>query len=230
MDDIVDSGPVLADGIYIVGPSVSADTTSANLLQAGNVGAPEFGNQLRTGFYEGYVYMGEGNYSFLKVEGETMTAIGGAWTKFMRDSDPDSIESFGGALDAGGEGQSPFNTGKLAHVMYDESTSQYALTAVEYWEVIGSATDGGWSTGQQIAETSKSAESVVFVGENITMREGPYKFRFNSNWGINLEDGECDNAATACLDYFTNVGGTLDALVAGGQIWTLELEMMGFIH
>ena len=44
--------------------------------------------------------MGEGNYSFLKVEGETMTAIGGAWTKFMRDSDPDSIESFGGALDA----------------------------------------------------------------------------------------------------------------------------------
>ena len=217
VDDIVDSGPVLADGIYIVGPSVSADTTSANLLQAGNVGAPEFGNQLRTGFYEGYVYMGEGNYSFLKVEGETMTAIGGAWTKFMRDSDPDSIESFGGALDAGGEGQSPFNTGKLAHVMYDESTSQYALTAVEYWEVIGSATDGGWSTGQEIAETSKSAESVVFVGENITMREGPYKFRFNSNWGINLEEGECDNAATACLDYFTNVGGTLDALVAGGS-------------
>ena len=53
VDDIVDSGPVLADGIYIVGPSVSADTTSANLLQAGNVGAPEFGNQLRTGFYEG---------------------------------------------------------------------------------------------------------------------------------------------------------------------------------
>ena len=216
VDDIVDSGPVLADGIYIVGASVSADTTSANLLQAGNVGAPEFGNQTRVGFYEGYVYMGEGNYSFMKVEGETMTSIGGAWTKFMRDSDPDSIESFGGALDAGGEGQSPFNTGKLAHVMYDESTSQYALTAVEYWEVIGSATDEGWSAGQQIAETSKSAESVVFVGENITMREGPYKFRFNSNWGINLEEGECDNAATACLDYFTNLGGTLDALVAGG--------------
>ena len=83
VDEIVESGPVLADGIYIVGPSVSADTTSANSLQIGNVGAPEFGTQTRTGFYEGYIYMGEGNYSFLKVEGETMTAIGGAWTKFM---------------------------------------------------------------------------------------------------------------------------------------------------
>jgi hypothetical protein len=123
VDEIVDSGPVLADGIYIVGPSVSADTTSANSLQIGNVGAPEFGTQLRTDFYEGYIYMGAGNYSFIKVEGETTTALGGAWTKFMRDSDPDSIESFGGALDAGGEGQSPFNTGKLAHVMYDESTN-----------------------------------------------------------------------------------------------------------
>ncbi|MAJ51557.1 MAG: hypothetical protein CMB82_08085 [Flammeovirgaceae bacterium] len=213
VDEIVDSGPVLADGIYIVGPSVSADTTSANLLQAGNVGAPEFGTQLRTDFYEGYIYMGAGNYSFIKVEGETTTALGGAWTKVFVG---DSIESFSGALDAGGEGESPFETGKLAHVMYDASTNQYALTTVEYWEVIGSATDGGWSAGQKIAETSKSAESVVFVGEGITMREGPYKFRFNSNWGINLEEGECDNSATACLDYFTNLGGTLDALVAGG--------------
>ena len=48
------------------------------------------------------------------------------------------------------------------------------------------------------------------------MREGPYKFRFNSNWDINLEEGECDAAATTCLKYFTNIGGTLDDVVAGG--------------
>ena len=213
VDDIVDSGPVLADGIYMVGSAVSGDTTAANLLQAGLVEAPEFTTQSRDGFYEAYIYMGAGSYSFVKVEGETTTALGGAWTKVFVG---DSIESFSGALEADSEGASPFETGKLAHVMYDASTSQYALTAVEYWEVIGSATDGGWSVGQQINEISKSSEEVVFVGEGITMREGPYKFRFNSNWDINLEEGECDAAATTCLKYFTNIGGTLDDVVAGG--------------
>ena len=213
VDDIVDSGPVLADGIYMVGSAVSGDTTAANLLQAGLVEAPEFTTQSRDGFYEAYIYMGAGSYSFVKVEGETTTALGGAWTKVFVG---DSIESFSGALEADSEGASPFETGKLAHVMYDASTSQYALTAIEYWEVIGSATDGGWSVGQQINEISKSSEEVVFVGEGITMREGPYKFRFNSNWDINLEEGECDAATTTCLKYFTNIGGTLDAVVAGG--------------
>ena len=74
--------------------------------------------------------------------------------------------------------------------------------------------DGLWV--QQINEISKSSEEVVFVGEGITMREGPYKFRFNSNWDINLEEGECDAATTTCLKYFTNMGGTLDDVVAGG--------------
>lgn len=213
IDDIVESGPTLSDGIYIVGAAVSGDTTAANLLQAGLVEAPEFTTQSRDGFYEAYIYMGAGSYSFVKVEGETTTALGGAWTKVFVG---DSIESFSGALEADSEGASPFETGKLAHVMYDASTSQYALTAIEYWEVIGSATDGGWSVGQQINEISKSSEEVVFVGEGITMREGPYKFRFNSNWDINLEEGECDAAATTCLKYFTNIGGTLDDVVAGG--------------
>lgn len=213
IDDIVESGPTLSDGIYMVGSAVSGDTTAANLLQAGLVEAPEFTTQSRDGFYEAYIYMGAGSYSFVKVEGETTTALGGAWTKVFVG---DSIESFSGALEADSEGASPFETGKLAHVMYDASTSQYALTAIEYWEVIGSATDGGWSVGQQINEISKSSEEVVFVGEGITMREGPYKFRFNSNWDINLEEGECDAAATTCLKYFTNIGGTLDDVVAGG--------------
>lgn len=214
IDDIVESGPTLSDGIYIVGAAISTDTTAANSLEAGLVSAPEFGTQSRDGFYEGYVYLQAGSFSFIKVEGETMTAMGGAWAATYGG---DSINIYQGALDADATADSPLTTGgTLAHVMVDETTSQYVITPIEYWEVIGSATELGWSAGTKIAQTSASAESVIFEGTGITMREGPYKFRFNSNWNVNLEAEECDVAATACLDYFTNVGGTLDALVAGG--------------
>ena len=214
IDDIVESGPTLSDGIYIVGAAISTDTTAANSLEAGLVSALEFGTQSRDGFYEGYVYLQAGSFSFIKVEGETMTAMGGAWAATYGG---DSINIYQGALDADATADSPLTTGgTLAHVMVDETTSQYVITPIEYWEVIGSATELGWSAGTKIAQTSASAESVIFEGTGITMREGPYKFRFNSNWNVNLEAEECDVAATACLDYFTNVGGTLDALVAGG--------------
>ena len=214
VEEIVQSGPTLSDGIYIVGAAISSDTTAANSLGAGLVSAPEFGTQSRDGFYEGYVYLQAGSFSFIKVEGETMTAMGGAWAATYGG---DSINIYQGALDADATADSPLTTGgTLAHVMVDETTSQYVITPIEYWEVIGSATELGWSAGTKIAQTSASAESVIFEGTGITMREGPYKFRFNSNWNVNLEAEECDVAATACLDYFTNVGGTLDALVAGG--------------
>jgi hypothetical protein len=47
----------------------------------------------------------------------------------------------------------------------------------------------------------------------------------NDTWGINLETGECDAAAEACLSYFTNLGGTtISDLVSGGANISQEEE------
>jgi len=223
VEDIVESGPTLSDGIYIVGAAISTDTTVANSLEAGVVGAPDFGSQSRDGMYEGLVYMQTGSFSFIKVEGETITAMGGAWADAY---DRDSLAIYKGSLEAGGTGDSPLNQGGiLAHVMVDETTSQYVITPIDNWEIIGDATPGGWDSGTKISQTSASITEVIFEVTSVTLRSGYFKFRINDTWGINIETGECDAAAEACLSYFTNLGGTtISNLSSGGANIAQEEE------
>jgi hypothetical protein len=218
IDDIVNKGTTLDPGYYVIGSAVSADSSAANRLVAAKVSAPDFGSQERAGLYEGYVYMSSGSYSFIKViDSETVEAYGGTadmtYTKPSADA-ADSIVAYIGdfALD-GGEATSAVDG--LAHVLFDETSGQFIVAPVEYWEVIGGATETGWSSGQKLDVKSASADEVVFEGTNITLRPGEMKFRYNSNWNSNLEP-DCDEAASACLNYFTNFGGTTDVPVHGG--------------
>lgn len=222
IDDIIDDGTSLDDGYYIVGSAISSDTTEANLLTQGQVNAPDFSSQDRSGFFEGYVYIGSGSFSFIRVNGEEITELGGS-NSMMEDGDPDPITIYVGQYFEGGAAATvPFQG--LAHVSIDQTTGQYVVIPVEYWEIIGDATEGGWSTGTELAEVSSSAEEVVYQGTNVVLRPGQFKFRFNSNWSMNLEEGECDAAEEACLNYFTNFGGTLNSPVHGGGNFVHEDE------
>ncbi|WP_421874880.1 SusF/SusE family outer membrane protein [Marinoscillum sp.] len=213
IDDIINEGPSLDDGYYIVGSAISADTTDANMLVSGQVNGPDFGAQDRSGFFEAYVYMGSGDFSFMKVAGEEITEFGGSYEEVV-DGDPAELNIYVGAYSDGGSASAPFDG--LVHVMIDETTGQFVIIPVHYWEIIGGATEGGWGSGQEIALKSASADEVVFEGTKIVLREGDFKFRFDGNWSMNLEEGDCDVAETACLNYFTNFGGTVDELVHGG--------------
>ena len=216
IDDLINNGPDLADGWYIVGSAVSADTTAANSLVQGQVNAPDFGKQDRPGFFEAYIYMGSGEFSFIKVEGDDVTALGGSTTAEV-DGDPVEIAVHVGALTADGTGTSPVN-GKLCHVTIDEETNEFLIIPIDFWEIIGDATADGWGAGQEMAQKSASADEVVFEATNVTLRgPGSYKFRYNANWSMPREEGECDAATVACYNFFTNFGGTLDALVHGGS-------------
>lgn len=217
IDDIINQGPSLDDGYYIVGSAISADTTEANLLVAGQVNGDGIGAspQDRAGFFEGYVYMESGSFSFIKVVGEEITEIGGGHEEVM-DGDPDPITIYVGATTADGAAATSPVEGSLVHVSIDETTGQYVVIPVNYWEVIGTATEDGWGSGQELTQKSASADEVVFEGTSIVLRSGDFKLRFNSNWSMNLEEEECDAATTACLNYFTNFGGTIDELVHGG--------------
>ena len=222
VDDLINNGPDLADGYYIVGSAVSADTTVANSLVQGQVNAPDFGKQDRPGFFEAYVYMTSGSFSFIKVEGDEITELGGSTTE-ETDGDPVQIAIHVGALTAGGTGQSPVN-GKLCHVTVDETTGEFLIIPIDFWEIIGDATEDGWGAGQQISQKSASAEAVVFEATGVTLRgPGSYKFRYNGNWSMPRVEG-CDAAVEACYNFFTNFGGTLESLVHGGSNLSLGDE------
>lgn len=218
IDDIINEGPSLSDGYYIVGSAVSSDTTDANLLVQGQVNGDGIGAapQDRPGFYEGYVYMGSGSFSFIKVVDQEVTVLGGDYEETM-DGDPEEITIYTGQLDEGAAEMTSPVSNALAHVSVDETTGQYVVIPVDYWEVIGSATENGWGSGVELSQVSASADEVVFEGTNVVLRSGVMKFRFNSNWSMNLEEGECDAAATACYNYFTNFGGTIAQLLHGGS-------------
>jgi hypothetical protein len=213
IDDLINNGPDLADGYYIVGDAVSADTTTANAMTQGRVSAPDFATQDRPGLYEAYVYMGSGSFSFVKVEGDDVTELGGTFAD-STGTDPDEDQDYiVGLLSDGGTATSPFSG--LVHVSVDETTGQYVIMPVTHWELIGTAT-GSWDNGQELAVKSSSADEVVFEGTNITLRDGEMKFRANSSWGINMElDTECDNSTSPCFYINTNFGGTVSALVSG---------------
>ncbi len=217
IDDIIQPGDVIADGLYIVGPAVSTDTTANFSLVQAEVNAPDFGKQVRPGLFEAYVYLGTGQFAFASVVDEVVTTFGGAYAE-EQNGDPDDITIYRGAYTEGGAAATVPEPEQLYHVTVDISTNQYILTPVDYFEIIGAATPGGWGTGTTIELKSSSADEVVFEGTEIVLR-GPdqYKFRYNSNWSMNLEEGDCDSAVEPCLNYFTNFGGTISALVAGGS-------------
>lgn len=214
IDDIINKGETLDDGYYIVGSAIGSDTTDANVLVSGQVNGPDFGAQDRTGFYEAYVYMASGDFSFIKVVEGEISAFGGAHEELVN-GDPAELTIYSGAYSDDATGTSPVD-GSLVHVMIDESTGQYVVIPVNYWEVIGGATADGWGSGQEIALKSASADEVVFEATKVVLREGDFKLRFDSNWSMNLEEEECDVNETACLNYFTNFGGTITELVHGG--------------
>lgn len=214
IDDLLGGGGSVPDGVYIIGTAVSTDTTDANLLIETEVAAPDFQTQERPGLYSGYIYMKPGSFTFLTVDGETISAAGGSWTEATLGD----LAYAAGTLSA--NGVATIDEGEfLAHVVVDYSTMQYYIIPVEYWEVIGTATEGGWSTGTEISQVSVTADEVKFESTGVVLR-GPnteFKIRYNSIWNLDLDAEECDESVEACLNFNTNFGGTLDELVSGGS-------------
>ncbi|MFT7196709.1 MAG: hypothetical protein ACI83W_001071 [Marinoscillum sp.] len=223
-DDITDiikdntGGSNLSDGVYIVGTAVNGDTTEVNLLSEALVAAPDFGTQERPGLYEGYVHMANGSFAFVVVDGEDISFLGGSWTAETKADNADLAYNLGTLTENGvGEISGLGSNGALVQVVFDVSTSQYLILPVTYWEIIGNATEGGWSAGQKIELVSASADEVVYQATKVVLR-GPdteYKIRYNGNWDLDIDAEDCDQAVEPCLNFNTNFGGTVGALEAG---------------
>ncbi|MDA3781108.1 MAG: SusF/SusE family outer membrane protein, partial [Bacteroidales bacterium] len=103
----------------------------------------------------------------------------------------------------------------LYHFVIDTELKKAALAPVN-WGLIGAATPGGWGESTPMT-ASFDLNKMEFVVDEITMLESEYKFRYSDGWKIILDTvvdlGEGDKG----VNVNTNLGGTLDALVSGGD-------------
>lgn len=186
IDDIVDKGEDVDDGIYLMGTSSSTSASADYVLGKGFVGSGEE----RSGFYSAYVYFTAGSFQYVSFVDGDSTIFGGSVESLPLGGGETSDFSYtrgvlaedGAAIDVADAG--------VYHVHLDLTTKLFFVTKVDYLEVIGAATEGGWDSGQELAVKSAAADKIVFEGTDIVMRSGEYKFRYNSNWDTNIEDIE----------------------------------------
>jgi hypothetical protein len=135
--------------------------------------APQLGSPKKDGDHEGYVYVKPGGSYEFKLTSQS------DWngTNFG-DGGSGNLSSSGGNLKFPGEGFFRINA--------NTATNKYTI-AQTTWALIGGFT--GWGSDVSMTLNNSVWEGTVTVGG----RE-EFKFRANSDWGVNLGDNNTDNS------------------------------------
>ena len=218
---IIDGGDTgsfaVADGLYIAGIS-GTDTTivTSYLLSASPVEGEGFAATERSGHFANYIYLPAGTYLFGEVADRNVTSIIGGTSSVV-----DSTGTQAGSyiyIETEADGSS-FNIPEagLYHVIYDTQDSDAYIVKVTSWGIIGSAVfssacvSDGFSADVNLTEVSSSADGSSYSIENLILKSGTYKFRYNDNWTLGTYLS------------FTNFGGeTAAVLTPGGANITIE--------
>ncbi len=219
---IDDDEPIpVADGMYLVGSATSTSAISDYQLGDGVVGGPDFTTMPRTGLFSSFYFLGSGDFQFIQYSNGDSTIYGGTLTATPL-PDNENANYYVGTLTEDGDAITTPTANGLHHVVVDLTSNTIVIVPIEYWEIIGSATEGDWGTGTQIPLKDASATSTTFELTDLTLgtyRDGQqYKFRYNSNWDIAFDDIDDFNV-------FTNFGVTDGAFLIGGA--NIELSEPG---
>lgn len=213
---IIDEDPVVADGFYVIGTSTSEVISADVELQPYSVDQADGVPTMRDGFYGNFYYLTAGSFNFVFYSNNTPVTYGGPVEDVLYNNDAYSFSK--GTLTEDGAAVAISDAG-FYQIHVDLSTSLFFVTKVDYFEIIGDVTPGGWGTGTKLTmKTGASAASVIFEGTNITLRPAVdgYKFRYNSNWTNNV-DANGENVALQ-----TNLG--VDGFAGGPNTPFTETE------
>lgn len=198
--------------IYVIGSFLEAGgygdnwTTGSTLpaLAASGFGETDF---------EGYIALNENaEFKFLP-------------TNASFDGDYGDDGTFSGLLLQDGEVNCQVATAGYYRMQADTDALTYSLTATN-WGIIGAATPGGWDNSTPLVynPTTKKLEAIV------VMTAGPYKFRANNAWDINLgADSDGDGSLNyGGPDFNLDAAGTykveLDLSIPRVHTYTLTLQ------
>ena len=206
-DDDMPTPPVtqVSNGVYLVGDATNADAVADFRLSSASIDQfPDIGS--RTGLTEAYAYLAAGSFNVVEYIDEVATSYGGALAEADFSAD---YKMMVGDVTVDGAAITIAEAG-LHHVTFDKSTGKLVVVPIKVWGVIGNATPNGWAEDTEINLVSATADEVVFQGTDIAMKEGEFKVRYNKNWSLDL------SADVPDLKLFTNFGGSLSSLIAGG--------------
>jgi hypothetical protein len=223
--DVTD-GLSVADGYYFV--VEGEDPVAEKALLPEKVEGEGFVPTDRAGFFGNYVFLNAGDYQLQKVEAKEITlTIGGT----LGAPEVEGEEGYlvakttedGAALSVESDG--------YYKVSYDETEAELIMMKVEKVSLIGAAIQpNGWSTDTEFTPVgSASDEGFVFELKNQEMRAGEFKIRINNRWTIDRRVERGDTPAGPDNGYvaFTNYGGDLSNLVAGGSNMVFPIESEG---
>jgi len=205
----------VGNGLYLALDGQDPSSTAA--LVAEPVGAPDFGFQDRDGFFAGYMWLEAGNYKVVEITDKEVTATIGGSTAVEDD----------GASDCGGETYILASTSQggalltvatsgLYKVSHDAMRSELIMHQINGAGIIGAATPGGWG-GDTPMTGSINADGGAFSIEDVVLRAGQMKLRFNCRWDIKrLIDPNGGLDASNGYEMFTNFGGDFGNLQPGG--------------
>jgi len=218
-DPIIDPGEDginVSDGFYLT--IAGQEPGSSTGLTSEVVEAEGFAAQERTGFSGNYMFLASGEYELVNIVDKAITETVGGTAEVITDDGSLCDQNDYTVISTTADGPA-FNVTEdgMYKVTYDEMTSEMLLHRITAASVIGSATDNGWGEDTPLNATIAST-GATFTMENITLRSGEWKVRFNCRWSINRRvdpTGSLDDAANG-YQTFTNFGGTTNSLVVGG--------------
>ena len=224
-DDDDDNGggddPVIVlDGVYIKGAGTALTDYDAKGMM--NVTRNEVTQEDRAELLELYIAVkgGADGFNIVTVEGATKTIYGpGDDFAVVAEADLDADEPKDGlqrgtikATDA----KFTVPEDGLYHVVFDTELKKAAIAKVN-WGIIGGATPGGWGDNTVFTAPTFDLETMTFEIPSVAITEDTWKFRYSNGWKIIL-DAEFDfGGADKGIKVNTNFGGTVAALVPGGD-------------
>jgi len=106
----------------------------------------------------------------------------------------------------------------MYHVVIDQQTGVVAIIPVGDWGIIGGATPNGWGGSTPFMSSGFDFDNMTWTGTDIAMTSGDFKFRYSNGWKVEISGDS--------VKINTNFGGSLAALLPGGDNITMASESM----
>jgi len=219
-------GILVADGMYIT--IAGEDPESSGALSSETVEDAGFTSQERAGFVAGWVYLEAGNYNIVEVTNKEVTlTLGGVATKITDEaSDCDRNDYYLATVSENGAGFNVNNSG-LYKVTYDQLTNEVVYQQIVVAGMIGDATPEGWSGDTPLSGTT-SAEGATWTAEDVVLRNGSWKIRFNCRWIIDRRLTQDNFLPENGYQIFLNFGGdNANNLQNGNDLGNIPNEVEG---
>lgn len=211
---------LVEDGFYLQGPSTaySGFDIKAALTTTRNEVLQEDRAQLLEIFAA--VKAGEG-FNIVQVAGAERTTWGPGADFAASDARNDEPMGIQRGSIATTDTKFTVSEDGLYHIVIDTETGAGAVVKVD-WGVIGAATPGGWSGDTRLTATAFDLNTMTWSVSGAEMSSGEWKFRYSNGWKVELDSTLDVGNDQKGVKFNANFGGTLDALVAGGDNFKLD--------